>query len=399
MGTAFSRPNPQEKESKVAESRHDAHQRDDILGASDEPKNVEQAPDAVSQPGHLGSSRHVAIDPRQDKEAGPSNVPSDHDLPVSPQSAGNKRKKKSKVKNKTKRLRSATQEQLSDQDERSASKVARITGSDVKSEGSTLRTSQSEKAPAIGSQASKATLPTTTRRPPQASTAARKDREEGELTDEDPINNAAGSNHPQTIPTGPRVTLGRPVRGARKFKEYIDRDALITGKPVSGPHTSFPPPSNSRPFALETSSRSRPKDTQSGLNYEDDYAMPAPPVASSSRIHPSAGLRSGPSRRSGPVAGNHNPQFQEHGRQSHYSSPSVPVAVPQSFAMAPAYYAQYHSHQFGNALSLRDGPSVATSPDNDMDRQEVQAPGWGEDVDMEDRGTSDDVATDPPAIC
>lgn len=379
MGATFSRPDSQQR-GTGDDGKDDNRGRNRSAGNSNEIQRS-QVSDAslLIPPAMLDSVQHV--------EAGPSSIPLHDAMPISPQSTTSGRKKKTKAKKK--RPHSATQDQGPEQDEPSTSKVARTVQSDVKSQAATARTLRASRRG--GAQASISALPMAPSSLPAASSSsnAQPDREEGELSDEDQTPTVVASPLTQTIPTAPRAAVNRATRGRVRpvNQRYIDRDALVGGQSIPSA-TAMPFSSTSSGGALggrsalvATSSRSRPKDTQSGLNYEDEYTVPAAPTASSSL---GVGSHLSPPGRNASAGGNRNPQSNGYDRRSHYTSPNASAAIPRGFAINPAHSGRYPQHRYGSPLYAQHAQAGPSGKHEDQD--EAGALPWDDDVEMQDAG-------------
>ncbi|KAG7530966.1 hypothetical protein FFLO_04694 [Filobasidium floriforme] len=407
MGTTFSRPNnsqPQANETDSAFPEEDdgvVHHTDRTAGQLG--RSEEEPQTAIETNGYrLPGFTDEAVSAGQDQyvEAGPSSPAFDGADFTSPHSTTGKRKKKSKAKSKAKRVHSATQERFSDQDEPSASKVARTIEADVKSEAAAIRSLGSIRRLRTTTEGSMSSLPavSSTAQAVQPSSA----REDGELSDEEqtpvipaptlasvPVSTLPLPVVSTNIPAAPRATTNRPHRGGHgwKHKEYKDRDALSTGQSVPWP-TMPPYLASFRSFVPETSSRSRPKDTQSGLNYEYEYTASIAPVASGSQPQPVTTPQSDSPWPVSSYAGNRSTQVSGYGRRSHYTSPTSNTAAPQNFPVPPAFFRQYNaetSRRSGlvppdSTQTAGAGPSTVNMPRNKNRTAE-----WDDDVDMEDR--------------
>lgn len=410
MGTTFSRPNnsqPQATETEPAFPEEDdgvVHHTDRTAGRLE--KSGEESQTAIETNGsRLPGFTDEDVTAGQDQyvEAGASSPALDGVDLTSPHSTTGKRKKKSKAKNKAKRVHSATQERFSDQDEPSASKVARTIEADVKSEAAAIRSLGSIRRLRTTTEGSMSSLQvvSSTAQAVQPSSA----REDGELSDEEqtpvipaptlasvPVSTLPLPVVSTNIPAAPRATTNRPHRGGHgwKHKEYKDRDALSTGQSVPWP-TMPPYLASSRSFVPETSSRSRPKDTQSGLNYEDEYTASIAPVASGIQPQPVTTPQSDSPWPVSSYAGNRSTQVSGYGRRSHYTSPTSNTAAPQNFPVPPAFFRQYNAE-----TSRRSGPvpsdftqTAGPGPSTvNMPRNKNRTAEWDDDVDMADRGTS-----------
>ena len=106
------------------------------------------------------------------------------------------------------------------------------------------------------------------------------EREDGELTDEDVIAAAPVIAIPNPIPTRPAADIRRP--------RYVDRDAM-TPRTVAGGKATVssqkarklaPSVTAASMSASNNHALTRPKDTSSGLPYDDVYAEPTPQQSS-----------------------------------------------------------------------------------------------------------------------
>jgi hypothetical protein len=212
------------------------------------------------------------------------------------------------------------------------------------------------------------------------------EREDGELTDEDTIATAQLAPTSNPIPTRPAADVRR--------QRYVDRDALpprtvAAGKAIVSSQQArkiagfiAPAPMS----ASNTQALPRPKDTSSGLPYDDVYAEPTPQQSSLAR------------KGSSPYTPHLTPWAPDAVAQrmaaqgpSHYITAGS--SDSHAYAFAPHFYQQY-SHFAPSQMGQHAEPQTGSPKSQDSGVQHDQHNDrrlnseGDEDMDMDDEGKS-----------
>lgn len=231
--------------------------------------------------------------------------------------------------------------------------------------------------------------------PASIATMAMIEREDGELTDEDsnpPLQSPSLPISQQPFAATHRPIPTRPAANLRRGR-YIDRDALPTRPAAAGMATVSSQRARIAAAIVATAPISdssnqtlvRPKDTSSGLPYDDAYAEPNPQQSSNPYIRqkPSPYSPHLTPRAPGAVAQRMDAKGPLH-RVEAGSSES------QAYAFAPHFYQQYSHYAASHQPGRQEEPPISSPKSQDSGEQQHQdndhRPNSEEEEDVDDQG-------------